>query len=181
MIYNFLSRYGQFFALGLGALITIIFFAVVGVNGGTFEALEAEGLTRTQYNQKLSATSIFDFGLYGTAFLIILCTLALIGFGVWSIVKNPKASMKSLIGIGIVILIFVIAYFVAQSSGDPAGVQEVIAKINASTYAEDGSATLNTVTEAKSSFVSGGLSTMFVFILGSFLALLGFEAWNLFR
>ena len=54
-MYNFLSRYGQLIAFGLGALLTVIFLATAFSSAEEFNALS---------ESKQMETSIFNFGLY---------------------------------------------------------------------------------------------------------------------
>ncbi len=169
-MYSFLSRYGQLIALGIGVFITLVFFIIIGANNSYIESLA--DMKRLEYNAALSQTSIFDFGLYGTFALIILTTLAVLAFGVLGIVTDIKGSMKSLIGFGALILIFVISYFVAGSMGDSDSVLAVIEKM-----ATRG----QIITPGISNFISASLIT--TLILGGITTLGAIVSaiWNLFR
>ena len=109
-LYNLLGKYGQLFAFGLGLLITLIY--LVSVFGGLddFNMLSKEDR---------GGTGIFDFGLKASIVLVIICVVIMLLFGLTQMFSNLKASMKSLIGFGIIALIFIITYSTAtmETSG----------------------------------------------------------------
>jgi len=98
------------FAFGLGLLITIAFLGSVFSGLDTFNGLSKEG----QYE-----TGIFDLGIYAVAFLTVLCFLAMLGFGIFQVFSDLKGSMKGLIGFGVLLAIFGIAYSTATIESGP--------------------------------------------------------------
>lgn len=180
-MYSFLSKHGQVIALCVGALITIIFFAIIAMNGSTFTTLDAEGLKLREYNAKLSESSMFNFGLVATLLLVAITALAVAVFGVLGVVTDFKNSKKGLIGFGVLLAIFIIAYFISSSSGDADTVLEVIKKMNAKALDDAGNDTINTVTAGKSNYISASLITTMILGGLAFVGMVASEIWNLFR
>lgn len=109
-MYKTLTKNGQMFAFGLGLLLTIAFLGSVFSGLDTFNGLSKEA----QYE-----TGIFDLGIYAVALLTLLCFLAMIIFGVIQIFSDLKGSMKGLIGFGVLIIIFAVAYGTATIESGP--------------------------------------------------------------
>lgn len=180
-MYSFLSKHGQVIALCVGALITIIFFAIIGANGSTFSDLDGQQLKLKDYNDALSQTSIFNFGIVATLFLVAITALAVAVFGVLGVVTDFKNSKKGLIGFAVVLVLFIVAYFVSSSSGDAESVMEVISKMNEKSLDDAGNETINTVTPGRSSYISASLITTMVLGGLAFVGMVASEIWNLFR
>ncbi|MFK7807819.1 MAG: hypothetical protein AB8F74_08495 [Saprospiraceae bacterium] len=98
-MYNFLVKNGQLVAFGLGLLITIIFFA--GALGG-------------------DSPDRFNFGLMVAIALAILCAIAMVLFGLYQVVTNPKGSLKGIITFGILLALFGILYSTGDTTVSPA-------------------------------------------------------------
>ncbi len=109
-MYKSLTKNGQMYAFGLGLLITIAFLGSVFSGLDTFNGLSKEG----QYE-----TGIFDLGIYAVAFLTVICFLAMFLFGIFQVVTDLKGSMKGLIGFGVLLIIFAIAYSTATIESGP--------------------------------------------------------------
>ena len=180
-MYSFLSRYGQLIALGLGAFVTIVFFAIIGANSSVFSDLASQDLPLRQYNAELSKYSMFNFGIVAAGLLILAGAAAALVFGVLGIVTDFKSSKKALIGAGVLLVIFIIAYFVSNSSGDPDSVLQVIDKMNKGTFDESNNPTINTVTAGRSSYISASMITTAILGFLALISMLAFEIWNLFR
>lgn len=156
-MYNFLSRYGQLIAFGLGALLTVIFLATAFSNAEEFNALK---------ESEQMETSIFNFGLYSAIVLTILCAAAILIAGLIFTALNVKNSLKALIGLAVIIIIFFIGYNMA----DPKGTGSL-----ARTILEEG------IQENSSRFISGAISTALVLGGGAILAFVASEVSNLFK
>ena len=156
-MYNFLSRYGQLIAFGLGALLTVIFLATAFSSADDFNAL-------TEAEQ--TETTIFNFGLYSAIILTIACAAAILIAGLIFTVLSPKNSLKALIGLGVIIIIFFIAY----STADPKGTGSL-----ARTILEEG------IQANSSKFISGAISTALVLGGGAVVAFVVSEVLNLFK
>lgn len=180
-MYSFLSKNGQYIALGIGAFITIVFAIFIAGGSSTFSALDAENLSMREYNAKLSETSIFDFGIYASLALVIITAVACVVFGVLGIAKNFKAAKKGLIGFGVLLVIAIIGYAIAGSMGDGESTLAVIDKMNAKAVDAEGKPGMEYITSNISSWVSGGLVTMLILVIVAFLGIIISEVYNLFR
>ena len=56
-----------------------------------------------------------------TRILLIICIVAAVLFGIWAIVQNPKKNMRALIGMGLVVLVALVAYYGFANTNLPAG------------------------------------------------------------
>ncbi len=106
-MYNFLVRNGQLVAFLLGVVITIVFLISVFSGVGEFNMLADE---------EQVTTTIFDFGLYATIALIILTAFSMLAFGLFQVASNFKASLKGIIGLAVLVVIFFVAYGAASGT-----------------------------------------------------------------
>jgi hypothetical protein len=161
-MYKFLTKNGQALAFGLGVLITVVFLISVVSNMEEFTALsEAE-----QEN-----TSIFNIGLVGAIGLAIIAAFFMLAFGLFQIFTNLRGSVKGLIGVAILLVIFFIAY--SMNSADPSPyIQGAIDKFeaNGSTFNND---TLKSI--------GGGIGLTVALIAIAFVAAAISELINLFK
>ncbi len=176
-MYNFLSRYGQLIGLGLGAVIILIYIIIIATSGSSFA--EVDGMSSREAAQILSTKSIFNWGVFISIALIILAFLAMLGFGIFQIIQNPKDSMKSLIGVGALLVVFIIAW--AISGGDGEVVQAAIDKSNTDLGVTSPDDDFNWITAGTSKLISGGLMTTGVLVVLAFVGLVASEVMNLFR
>ncbi|MDX1379401.1 MAG: hypothetical protein R3307_11165 [Anaerolineales bacterium] len=152
-----MTKYGTMVAFGLGLLITVIGLAVIMSGIDTFNALPEE---------EQSTTTIFNVGIGGAIFLVVLCAVLMLGFGIYHIASNPRNALRSLIGLGVIIGLVVIFYSIgeAETSGP---VYEAI---------QEGELSANT-----SKWINGALSTMLILLGGAALAFIASEVRNLFK
>ena len=152
-MYNTLAKNGTTIAFGFGALIVAIFLISVFAQIGDRSTIE-----------ELTATNIFDPGLYLTIILAVLCAVAIIGFGLFHIVTDFKGAMKGLLGIGILAVIFIIAYVTAspEVAGDP--IYDTITKFD--------------ISAAVSKFVSGAIIATLATLAIAVVALIGSAILN---
>ena len=68
-----------------------------------------------------------DIGLISSYALIVLCTLAAILIQLYQSVGAPKTLLKSGIGVGIMLIIFIFSYFFAD--GGSAGLDESTSRV----------------------------------------------------
>ncbi len=106
-MYNFLSKNGQTLAFVGGGLIAIL---------TVFIAMSGIGKLDNPTDEVLFSKGMFDFGLYGAYFLFFLAAAAAIILPLIHIAGNPKGAVKGLIGVGVLLVIFFIAY--SMSSGE---------------------------------------------------------------
>ncbi len=111
-MYNFLSKHGQTAAFLLGVLLVIIFLAIAipGASGVEFDNMSDSEI----YN-----THMFDFGISIARILTILCAAGMILFGLFQIFTNLKGSIKGLIGVAVLIVLFFIFKGSAPDTVDP--------------------------------------------------------------
>lgn len=163
-MYKFLVKNGQALAFGLGALIVVVFLAMVIPNSGGFTELPRE----EQY-----ATSMFNFGLQMAVVLIGIATVAMVLFGLFQIFSNLKGSLKGLIGFGVLIAVFVIAYSSTSTEAIAPSIQESITKFEVSQQSE--------ITDGHLKMIGGGITTALVLIAVAFVSFIVFEIINFFK
>lgn len=116
-MYKLLTKHGQLAAFGLGLLVIIIFMVSVmsGIEG--FDALSKED----QYQ-----STIFDMGLKLTLVLLVICAVAAVLFAIYQMITNPKAALKGLVALVVLVIIFGVLYSmsVAETSGPVADAVE---------------------------------------------------------
>jgi len=148
-MYNLLAKRGQLLAFGLGILICVIFLAsAIGGGAGEIEMLPDE---------EKYASTIFNFGLSAAIALTVIAALGMLTFGVYQVATRLKASMQGLIGLGVIVAIFFIAF-----SSTP------------------GACASGDLSEGVCKFIGGGITTALVmislaaigFIVGEVLSLL---------
>lgn len=156
-MYKFLVRNGQLFAFGLGILFTVIFLGGVlsGLDG--FNALGEE---------EQGTTNIFNFGLYAVVALAILCVILLIGFGLYHIVTDFKSARQGLIGVGVLLVLFIIARAIAPADMGT-HIQELMTEFN--------------VTESASQNISGGIAFTLLLLGIAAVAFVFSEIRNFFK
>ena len=156
-MYKFLTRNGQLIAFGLGVLITLVFLISVIPNLEEFNLMSKDAQKQT---------NIFNSGLAAVIFLTVVGFAAAVFFGLYQTATNLKGSTKGLIGVGILVLVFLIAYMTASpETGGP--IFETIQKFN--------------VTDGQSKFISAGLTTTLILVAGAAGAFLFSEIRNFFK
>ena len=106
-MYKFLTKNGQLIAFGVGALIAVIFLAMAFSGLDEFNSLVSM--------KKGHESNIFNFGISASIFLIVVCFLLMIVFGVYQVATNFKSSMKGIIGFAVILLIFIVESIVMAS------------------------------------------------------------------
>jgi len=156
-LYKILTKHGQLFAFLLGLVVVIIFFFITTANVDAFEMMDEE-------DQKTA--TLFDFGLQATIVLIIANAVIAVLFGIWFLIKEPKRSLKMIIGLIVVLIIGLITY----SAADP-GLDGPIAD---TLYDFD-------ISEGVSKLVSAGLTTTLILGGAAALAIVVGEIINMFK
>ncbi len=162
-MYNFLTKNGQTIAFLLGVTLVAVFLINVTAGMASFEALPEE---------QQAETGIFNFGLSGAIVLVIVAAIAMLLFGIFQVVTNIKGSLKGIIGLVVLGLVFLIAY--NTTSGDPNPfIQGAIDKFQ--------SAGNGTITEGNLKFIGGGITTVGVLVGIAVAAFVIAEIRNLFK
>ncbi|MEO1518493.1 MAG: hypothetical protein AAFV95_25980 [Bacteroidota bacterium] len=135
-MYKFLTKNGQLLAFGLGIVVTALFLIMVFSGMSEFSALAEE---------ERGQTNIFNFGLFASAFLVLAGVAAMFVFGILQVVGDVKGSMKGIIGLVAIVVIF----FIARSIGsDDTPIQDTITEFK--------------VTNGQSSFITGAIMASIV-------------------
>jgi len=98
--YQFLKKYGVAISFSTGTVLAILTYAII--LGGFPEFNPAK--------KELYDLTIFNFGLYTTYALIIITCVLVAFFSIVNVVKNPKGSVKGVLGFGVLLVIFFITY-----------------------------------------------------------------------
>ncbi len=160
-MYKFLTKNGQLIAFGIGALITVIFLGVAFSGLDEFNSLVSM--------KKGHESNIFNFGISASIFLIVLCFILMLVFGVYQVAIHFKSSAKGLIGFGVIILIFIIA-----SNMIPSSMEEIPQYVA-------GPMEKYEVSLSNYGLISGGIMTAIVLGVGAVLAFIGSEILNFFK
>jgi hypothetical protein len=156
-LYNFFTKYGQLLAIGLGGLVALIYFFRINSSIDQFEAMELED----QYQ-----STIFDFGLNAAIYLIIICAIIAVIFGIWFLISQPKKSIKLVGGLIVIFIIGLIAYSSADAGFD-SPIVTTLERFD--------------ISEGVSKFVSAGLSTTLILGAIAALSIVVAEVINLFK
>lgn len=122
-MYEILSKKGLLFAFLLGLAVVLLFYVPVLTGMDGFNALSEEDQV---------TTSIFDLGLWLTIILVVVAALAIIVFSILSIAKNPKGSLRGLVGLGVIILIFIIGFAMTGTPDEATRLSSIIERFQVS-------------------------------------------------
>ena len=156
-MYTFLTKYGQLVSLGIGVLIILAFYL-------TAAGSLPEGFANMEKaDQFATAGNAFNIGLSGAIALLVIAAAAWLLFSIYQVAKNPKGSMKSIIGFGALLVLFFVLYSMAD--GD----------VSSPLYEKFG------ITPTQSKLISAGLSTTYIALGAALLAFVFSEVRNLFK
>ncbi len=157
-MYKFFTNNGQLIGFGLGAFISIVFIVIATSGIESFNALPKE---------EQSTTGIFDFGLQGAIALFVIAALAMLIFGVFQVATNFRNSLKGLIGLAVLVIIFIVAYSMAPS--EPTGIiGEAADKFGG-------------ISSGAFQFIGAALTTMLIMLIVASITLLVSEVINFFK
>ena len=142
-MYKLLTKHGQTGALIVGVAVTAIFLISVmsGLSNAGYDM--STDLNKLDDSAK-DAITFFNPGLYLTiALAVIAVILAFLVFGIWDLVKYPKAAIKFLIGFVALLIVFFIIYTTA--SPEVIGFEEKMME--------------NDISDSISKFISAGVWT----------------------
>lgn len=108
-LYQFLKKYGVAISFGTGTVLVILTYAIIM---GGFPA-------GNPTNKELYSTGVFDFGLFSTYFLTFVCILASLIFPIIYMAKNFKESIKAIIGLALIVVLFLVSYLIGNSTIPP--------------------------------------------------------------
>jgi len=156
-MYQFLNKYGQAAAFGLGALITVLFFLQIRSGISTFE-----GLSKADQLQ----SGIFSFGLGAAVVLVVLSAIAVVVFGFYYLITHPKAIVKSVGPFVVLLVIFGVSYAMAKPATDGPMVA-IVERFE--------------LTNGQEKFVSAGLTTTLILFFSAAAAFAIAEVRNFFK
>lgn len=110
--YQFLKKYGVAISFSSGAILVALMYIIIA------GSLPEYSLS----DEDLYEMSSFDFGIYITYFLIAAACFCVALFSLIYVARNPKESIKGLIGFGILVVLFGVTY----AMGDGLLTQEII-------------------------------------------------------
>ncbi len=161
-MYNFLVKNGTAVAMGVGSIVTLIFIGTVlaGLSGAGYDtSTDLMSVDFKNFNG-------FNTGIVLTFILgVIAIVLMLVGV-IMDLIQNRKTSLKMVIGIVALIIVFIILYTTAT--------YDVGGKWDA----------LNTefgVAEKSSKFISAGIWTCGILLVISILSIVVSEVKNFFK
>lgn len=163
-LYNYLVKSGDAMAVGLSAILFIIFALGIylGSSSGGYnlnDLLEREDLTDV---------NCFNPGLIMAIVLTVIAVVLMV-LGIFTdLFKNFQSGSKTVLGFGVLVVAFLVLYF--TSSHDTGG-----------RYAAYWSNPEFHINESISKFISAGLYTVGALTLVSFLLILFFEVKSFFK
>lgn len=156
-MYNFLSKHGQTAAFLLGVALVVIFLAIAipGASGVNFDQMEDAEI----YN-----TTMFNFGISMARILTILCAVGMLVFGLLQIFSNLKGSLKGLLGVAVLVILFFLFRGMASDVADHPTIASAIEKYQSSSEGR-------TITAENLKFIGGAVRLGLLMVGAAFLAL----------
>jgi hypothetical protein len=162
-LYNYLVKNGDAVAVGVSAILFIIF--ALGIYTGSQSG--GYNLSELIDRKDLSDVNCFNSGLWMMIIMTILAIVLMI-LGVFTdLFKNFKSGSKSIIGFGLIVVAFIVLYY--TSSHDTGG------RFDAYWAPDFG------ITEGLSKFISAGLYSLLGLTVVSFLLIIFFEIKSFFK
>ncbi|MBK8670273.1 MAG: hypothetical protein IPN89_12785 [Saprospiraceae bacterium] len=163
-LYNYLVKDGDAIAVGLSALLFIVFALSIyfGAQSGGYNLSELTDM------QDKSQVNCFNVGLWIMIALTVIAIVLMILGVFWDLVRNFKNGSKTLIGFALFFVAFLVLYF--TSSHDTRG-----------RYAAYWSNPEFHINESISKFISAGLYSLGGLTLIAFALILFFEIRSFFR
>ncbi len=168
-MYNLLAKKGQLFAILLGVVAVVIFLGtVIGGLGSSGYSL-SDDLNQIMKNNPDQTFNFFNPGLAITLALIVIGAVVAVLFGLYQLVSAPKNSLKLIVSLAVIAVLFFALYSTSSSDFDsPIGATLM-------RFAETG------VTENVSKVISGGLMTTLILAGIAIVGMLLFEIYNIFK
>ena len=154
-MYELFKKYGSIFGFGLGTLLTVIY--VLWAAGSDYGSYSVPEMVSGE-----ASTSAIG---YGIGISIVLCVLAVVfifAFAIMNAIKNPKMAMKSLIGLGVLLVVFLVSYVAIGQDGQV--VSDLVEQFK--------------IAAGESSFINGMLGTGIALLVIATLGAIGFEVYN---
>ena len=165
-MYKFLTKNGQLLAILLGVAVVAVFLVSVftGLEGAGYSV--GDDLNQIMKDAPDGDKPAFDFfnpGLYLTGALAGLALLAAVAFGLWQLISSPKQSLKGILAVAAIAIIF----FAFYSSAIPEMAGDTLTRFD--------------VSDNVSKLISGGIWTTLMLLAGAFAIMVLAEVRNLFK
>ena len=158
-MYKFLVNNGQGLAFGLGLVVVVLFLFNVISGLDEFTALPEEDQ---------ASTTIFNFGLYGTLVLFLIAAAGMVLFGLYHIAVNFRGSLKGILGVVVLAVIFIVAYNMAPGEPEITAIEEATQKAGG-------------ISEGQLKFIGGAISTVLVLLAVAAASFVFSEIRNFFK
>ncbi|MFM2394125.1 MAG: hypothetical protein RLZZ546_2107 [Bacteroidota bacterium] len=156
-MYRFLLKHNIKLAVGVGTLITTLFFIILFVN------LDDNLM---KYKDRLDEIEYFNFGLISMLLLLIIAIALLIFFGLKNIFENRKKQKKGLFIYLIFFILFFLIFFLSQPEASGLNA-ELYQKFNISTNIYK--------------YINSGIWMMIILFLGAIFSVLFMEIKSLLK
>jgi hypothetical protein len=160
MSYQFLIKKGPTIAF-----LAALFFALVALFP-IFGGLEAFDKVPTAQQSYSEEGNIFKVGIVVAGLLLIAAVGLAILLSVFKVATNPKGAMKALIYFGILVVLFLVLYGMAEAKGS-GSLTETIEKF--------------AVSDTISKVIGAGISLTLILGIGSIIIAVGMEIRNYFK
>lgn len=163
-LYNYLIKDGDAIAVGISAVLFIIFSLGIylGASSGGYS------LSELTDRKDLSDVNCFNSGLWMMIIMTILAIVLMLGGVFLDIFRDFKNGSKSLLGFGAVLIAFIVLYY--TSSPDTGG-----------RFGAYWSKDPFFITESLSKFISAGLYSLMGLSVVAFLLIIFYEIRSFFR
>jgi len=160
MSYKFLSKNGP--VIAFLATVVVLIITLIPILSG-LDAFNSVPEPQQSYSNE---GKIFNTGIYLAALLLIIGIITAILFSVLQVVTHPKASMKSLIALGIIAVIFIALYAISDAKGT-GSLAQTIERFSLS--------------DTISKIVGAGIQLTILLGIGSIILAIFLEVWNYFK
>ncbi|MBK7409022.1 MAG: hypothetical protein IPL49_09860 [Saprospirales bacterium] len=145
MIYKYLAKYGQLLGFALGA-IPILLFVLIFLIGGEDAAI--------------------NFELYSGIALLIIGIVVLVAWSLYQIAANPGGSLKGILGVGVLVVVFLVIYFTATP--------EVTGSLGKTRIEFN-------ISDAQTKLITGGIGLAVIMAIAASLSFVYSEVRNFFK
>jgi len=164
-LYTFLSAKGQ-----LGALILGVLASAIAI-GSIYSGIKSNYSLSTDLVPIMKADPTLTFDFFNPAIsiviaLVVIAAALMLLFGIFGILKNPKGSLKAIIGLAALIILFFV-FYATSTSGMESGLADLLGEFD--------------VSENVSKYISGGIKTAVWGGIIAFVAAAVMEILNLFK
>ena len=164
-MYKLLTQKGQLFAIGLGILCVAIAIGSI-ISGVNSKYSMSEDLNYIMKNQADATFDFFNPAVVVFLGLILIAILIAVAFGIYGLVTNIKGSMKVILGLLGIIVLFTILYVTSDV--------ETAGRLGMLTEKFE-------VSDTVSKLISAGIKTFMIGFVIAALSAIVMEVLNLFK